>query len=166
MPNEQGPRGDSTNPADAAMPYWEQVVEDMAATADEYREKGWDALEIHPGDVQVRAGDVERTGFELLAPDNEFDPLSEAVDAGDGFDSANVYRANPSGTVYAVVALEDESIETALLFPVYYAPGQHQDLVEMVRSEGEVRTHVRPLDDRRIFTFTHDDPSLFLPDDA
>ncbi|MFB6270635.1 MAG: hypothetical protein ABEH83_11860 [Halobacterium sp.] len=141
---------------------WERVVEDMTATADEYRERGWDAIEIHPGDVMV-ATDDRRTGLEVLAPDDEFDRAAAAVDDSDGFESANVFRAETEGVLYFVVVLEDPSAETALLYPVQYAPGEETDFVEMVEKEGEVRTHVRPLDQRRVLTFTHDDPSLFLP---
>lgn len=166
MSDQPGPPESVDNPAEAAMPYWEQVVEDMAATAAAYREDGWEALEVHPGDVHVSAGDFDRTGFDLLVPDNEFDPVADAVDDGEGFESAEIYRAAPSGTVYVVVALEDAPTETAILFPLYYLPDEHPDFVEMMRSDGEVRTHLRPLDERRIITFTHDEPSLFLPEDG
>jgi hypothetical protein len=147
---------------DATADYWERVVEDMAATANEYREDGWDVVEIHPGDVMVATED-RRSGFEVLAPDDEFDRAAAAVDDSDGLESANVFRAETEGSLFFVVALEDQSTETALLVPLQYVPGEESDFVEMVEEDGEVRTHVRPLDQRRVLTFTHDDPSLFLP---
>ncbi|WP_232700322.1 DUF7529 family protein [Halobacterium wangiae] len=162
MPNDSDPAGEPDNPTADAMPRWEQVVDDMAATAEEYRERGWDAHEIHPGDVAILTGDVDRTGIELLAPDNEFDPAVEAFDEAGGFDNAQVFRGDTAGTVYVVVALEDPDAETAVLFPAYFSPGEHEEFVEMVEEEGEVRTHIRPLDERRVLTFTHEDPSLFL----
>jgi hypothetical protein len=162
-----GPRDTDpgTDPGiDPTTGYWERVVEDMAATADEYRERGWDAVEIHPGDVLV-ATDDRRPGFEVLAPDDEFDRAAAAIDDGDGFESASVFRASTEGSLFLVVVLEDAGTETALLFPLQYAPGEETDFVDMVQEDGVVRTHVRPLDQRRVLTFTHDDPSLFLPED-
>lgn len=170
MPNDPDPVGEPDNPADDAMPRWEQVMEDMAATAEEYRERGWDAHEVHPGDVGLFADpDKEgRTGIDLLAPDNEFDPVAEAFDAADGFESAQVFRADTEGTIYLVVALESEATETVVLLPAYYSPPEHEAFMDMIYADGEVRIHVRPLNERRILTFTHEDPSLFLPngDDA
>lgn len=165
MPDEPDPVGKPDNPAETAMPYWEQVMEDMAATAEEYRSRGWSVQEIHPGDVSIFTGEADRTGIELLAPDNEFDPAAEAFDAAGGFENAQVFRAETEGTVYLVIALEDSANETAVLYPAYYSPGHHDEFVEMIQSEGVVRTHIRPLDQRRILTFTHEDPSLFLPED-
>jgi hypothetical protein len=107
--------------------------------------------------------DRGRTGIELLAPDDEFDDLSTAYDEADGFESAQVFRADPGGSIFLVIALENPGTETVALLPAYYSPVEHNEFVEMIRDEGEVRTHVRPLDERRILTFTHDDPSLFLP---
>lgn len=164
MPREPDPDADADPGIDPTMPHWERVVEDMAATADEYRDRGWDAVEVHPGDV-LAATDDHRSGFELLAPDDEFERVAAAVDDSDGFDSANVFRAATEGTLFFVVVLEDPGTETAILLPAYYAPGENEEFVEMLQTEGEVRTHVRPLDQRRVLTFSHDDPSLFLPDD-
>lgn len=152
-------------PASDTMPYWEQVVDDMAATAEEYRERGWRVVEIHPGDVSVFADAPDRTGIELVAPDDEFDDLAAAFDEVDAFDDAQVLRAATEGTLYAVVVLEDPGTETVTLLPIYYVPGEEEGFVEMMQTEGEVRIHVRPLDERRVLTFTSDDPSLFLPSD-
>ncbi|WP_276272136.1 DUF7529 family protein [Haloarcula litorea] len=163
MPTDPDPTGEPDNPAADVMPYWDQVVEDMAATADEYRDRDWTAREIHPGDVAVRTGDVERTGIELLAPDNEFDPVAAAFDRAGGFGRAEVFRADTGGTIYAVVALEDPETETAVLVPLYFSPGEHEEFVEAARAEGEIRVHVRPLDERRVLTFTIDDPEQVLP---
>jgi hypothetical protein len=166
MTNDPDPVGEPDNPAAEAMPYWEQVVGDMEATAEEYRERGWDAHEVHPGDVGVFADKSKegRTGIDLLAPDNEFDPVAEAFDAADGFENAKVFRADTDNTLFFVVALESEATETAVLLPAYYSPRQHEEFMDMIYADGEVRIHVRPLNERRILTFRHEDPSLFLPD--
>lgn len=160
------PAGEPDNPAASAMPYWERVLEDMEATAAEYRDRGWQVVEIHPGDVAVFSEDAGRTGLELLAAGNEFEELAEAFDAADGFESAQVLRATTEGSVFVVVVLEDDASETAALLPAYYSPGEHENFVEMIQTEGEVRIHVRPLDEHRVLTFTNEEPDLFLPDET
>ncbi|OYR87879.1 hypothetical protein DJ71_05205 [Halorubrum sp. E3] len=40
---------------------WSAVIEDMEATAAEYRERGWTTLELHPGDSVLVDSD-RRTG--------------------------------------------------------------------------------------------------------
>lgn len=165
MTNEPDTTAEPDNPIGDSMPYWQQVLEDMEATAEEYRDRGWQAITVHPGDVAVFSEDLGRTGIELLPPDNEFDDLSAAFDEAGGFESAQVLRAETEGSVYVVVVLEDEPTEAAVLLPAHYSPNEHEGFVDMIRSEGEVRIHVRPLDERRVLTFTHEDPDLFLPEE-
>lgn len=165
MTNDPDPTAESDNSIGDSMPYWQQVMADMEATAEEYRDRGWQAIEVHPGDVAVFSEDLDRTGIELLPPDNEFDELADAFDEAGGFESAQVLRAETEGSVYVVVVLEDEPTETAVLLPAYYSPGQHEDFLDMIQTEGEVRIHVRPLNERRVLTFTNEDPELFLPEE-
>ena len=164
MTNGTGPKTEPDNQLGDGMPYWRQVVEDMEATAEEYRDRGWQAIPIHPGDVAVFSEDLDRTGIELLPPDNEFDELAEAFDEAGGFESAEVLRADTEGSIYVVVVLEDEPTETAVLLPAYYSPPEDEAFVDMIQREGEVRIHVRPLDERRVLTFTHENEELFLPE--
>lgn len=158
------PDSPENNPASEAMPYWERLIEDMEATAEEYRNSGWEAVELHPGDVSVFPGEQGRRGIELLVPDNEFDPMAEAFDAAEGFDSGEVYRASENSILYFLVVMEDESTETAILLPAHYSHRRETDFVEMLQSASDVPIHVRPLNERRILTFAHKDPSLFLPE--
>ncbi|MHB9287641.1 hypothetical protein ACKVMT_11460 [Halobacteriales archaeon Cl-PHB] len=164
MPTDPDPNGEPDNPAGDAMPHWEQVVEDMAATAADYRERGWEAHEVHPGDVGVFAGDVDRTGIELLAPDDEFDAIVDAPGDPAAFERAEVFRAVTGGMVYAVVAIENPAAEVAVLAPLHYSPAEHEEFVAMVDREGELRIHVRPLDERQVLTFRVGDPERLLPE--
>jgi len=166
MPSDRDGVGDPDTLGDDELSHWERVMEDMAATAVEYRERGWDAHEVHPGDVGIFADEDQegRTGIDLLAPDNEFDPVADAFDAADGFEEATVFRADTGSSVFFVVALESAETETAVLLPAYYSPPEHEEFMDKIYADGEVRIHVRPLNERRVLTFTHDDPSLFLPE--
>ena len=158
------PEPEENNPASQAMPYWERLIEDMEVTAEEYRDRGWKAVEVHPGDVSVFPGEQGRRGIELLAPDNEFDPLAEAFDEAEGFDSGEVYRASENSVLYFLVVMEDERAEVVILLPAYYNHRTETDFVEMLQSASDVPIHVRPLNERRILTFAQKDPSLFLPE--
>lgn len=164
--SERDPRGEPEYPAGEDRPNWEQLIEDMAAMSEEYREAGWEALEVHPGDISAFPGEKGRAGIELLAPDNEFDPIEEAFDDTTGFDDADVYRAVESGMVYLLIVLEAPDIETVVLLPAYYSHGNDQAFVEFLEESDEVPVHVRPLDQRRVLTFAHADPTLFLPPDS
>jgi hypothetical protein len=149
--------------ANRVVPVWGRVIEDMEATAEEYREANWTALECHPGDVAAIAEAEDRTGLDILLPDDEFDRIEAAYDEGGAFDSVEVFRAEQSGMVFAVAALENETTETVLLVPLYYDTAKDSEFVEKVEAEDELQIHLRPLDQRRVITFTQTDPEPFLP---
>lgn len=164
--SDHDPRAEPDYPAGEDRPNWEQLIDDMAATADQYREEGWEALEVHPGDISAFPGESGRAGFELLAPDNEFDPVADAFDATSGFEESEVFRAVEAGMVYVLIVLAAPDIETVVLLPAYYSHGNDRAFVEYLEANESVPVHVRPLDQRRVLTFSHADPSLFLPPDS
>lgn len=50
---------------------WNTVVEDAAATTDEYRDVGWEVVEIYPGNIALMSGEhenVDRYGLDLVVP--------------------------------------------------------------------------------------------------
>lgn len=154
--------------ASRVRPVWEQVIDDMAATADEYRDDGWDAIECHPGDVAaIGTAEVERegarTGLDIVVPDDEFERVETAVDGPGAFDEVEVYRGVENRVVFVTVALENEVAETVVLVPAYYDLDQSDAFVEMVRQEACLRLYLRPIDQRRVITFSNSEPALFLP---
>lgn len=166
LPRGGDPRGDVDPAADAVTDHWEALMGDMSELADEYRDRGWDAHEIHPGDITtVTTEDADRRGIDVLAPDNEFDPVEAAVEAGTEFDNATVYRALTNGVLFLLVVLEDEPSETVVLVPAYYSPAEDRAFVQYLNTIDAVQIHVRPLDERTIVTFEASEPSLFLPDE-
>jgi hypothetical protein len=148
-----------------AMSFWEEVLEDMEATAAEYRQEGWEVLEIHPGDVTVRP-EGERIGLDVLVPDDEFDRLQSLVADDVTFDGYQVYRADQEGLVFVVVAMEDAGTETAVVYPAYYDTHQPDtnDMLDHARQEGELRSYLRILQGEYV-EFALEDPSLFVPED-
>ncbi|MFT4890867.1 MAG: hypothetical protein ACI9YT_001788 [Halobacteriales archaeon] len=144
---------------------WDDVLEDMEATAEEYRDEGWQVLEIHPGDVASPDGEEGgRWGLDVLVPDDEFEELEHLIEVEEfAFDESEVYRATGQGLVLLVVAILDHDTEVAVLFPAYYDVNQGRTMIERATGAGEMHTHLRPLDLENVVTFTHDDPSLFMP---
>lgn len=171
--------------------HWERVIDDMAATAEEARNAGTETIELHPGDVttltpasrspdyaqSVGAGEdlggqspegqspegSEEYGFDVIVPGEEFERLRDLV-AEHGFDSYEVFRAEASGVVFAVVALESSDGAAAVFVPTYYEVADVSDLREAAREQGELYTRVRTLSGEEVVTFTHDDPAPFFPE--
>lgn len=167
---QQTDPGMEAGPNVEAMEFWGDIVADMEATAAEYDERGWETLQLHPGDVAVLPGETpegERTakfGFDVLVPDNEFEELEALVTGGVAFDTYEVYKAAAGGLVLLVVAMEDTDEEAVLLYPAYYrvADPDTEKLFDRAREEGVLYSFLRRLDDRHV-ELRHDDPSLFAP---
>lgn len=161
-----GPEGAPT-PVDRVLDHWDEVIADMEATAEEYRRDGWDVVEVHPGDVATATESEahDRWGIDVLVPDNEFPEVERRVDEENGsFGASEVFRAQAGGMVFLVVAMLDERDHQAIVFPAYYDIEQSADVLDRARQEGEVRTHLRTLSEDAVVTFTHEDPSMFLPE--
>jgi len=145
--------------------HWDRAMADMEATAAEYREDGWNVLELHPGDVVALGPDrADRWGLDLLVADDEFDDLVAWVEAeGSRFDACEVYRAESGGVLYLLVAMQDPDADRVVLFPVYYDPSRATGMLSAARDAGEMRIHLHPLATEPVVTFTQSDPSLFAP---
>ncbi|WP_121823649.1 DUF7529 family protein [Halostella salina] len=153
-------RGTDTNVPD----FWDEVVDDMEATAAEYRENGWEPIEVHPGDITPLPPDHERFGLDVLVPDDEFETVSAAVGEPDAeFDSVEVFRASTRGTVFLVVAVEDEASGRVVLVPAFYVVREASEMLEGTRSRGELPIHLRTLSNDEVVTFEPSDPTPLLP---
>lgn len=62
-------------PPDAVMEFWDTFIEDVEATAEEYRESGWDVLELHPGDIAPQPDPLHQS---MTAADEEEETLEDA----------------------------------------------------------------------------------------
>ncbi|MEZ3144600.1 hypothetical protein [Halobaculum sp. MBLA0143] len=160
-----------SHPLAGARDAWEAVVDDMAATAAEYRDAGFETLALHPGDVTVlptpaaAAGDIEidRLGLDVLLPGDEFESLQGAV-ADHEFEAYDAYRAGEGGLVFLVIAMKSVDDSLAVLFPVYYEVSTAQLMLARVADRGEMRTYLRPLDDSERVVFSQSDPENLLPE--
>lgn len=151
------------NPFARLSNHWEDMLADVEATAEEYREQGWETMELHPGDVTAFASEEDDTyGLDVLVPGDEFDELEAVVEGGASFDSYQVFRGEGSGLVLLLIAMEDGENELAVLFPAYFDPSESEEMRAAALAEGTMYSHVRPLDKRNVVTFAHDEPALFF----
>jgi hypothetical protein len=145
---------------------WDQVVEDMAATAEDYRGEGWETVELHPGDVTLLLPredvDTETYGFDLLVPDDEFETLREHV-AERAFDAYEVLRAEANEVVFCVVVLKSNDGEVAVLAPMFYDMEDAALLRTAADEQGHLVTAVRRLRNDQSVVFEHADPDPFFP---
>ncbi|MCG1001845.1 MULTISPECIES: hypothetical protein [Halobacterium] len=145
----------TTQPTDQG---WQAVVEDMAATADAYRERGWTTLELHPGD-SVLVDSESRTGLDVLLPGDEYEDLEALADDA-SFTDVDVFRASEGTTTYLLVVEKDPDSETAVFVPAYYDESSAEKL-DTVRANGELRLFCRRLNDDYV-EFVHENVAPFL----
>lgn len=144
---------------------WDVLLEDLAATAGEYRDEGWETLELHPGDVTALSGEFgDRVGLDVLIPDDEYRDLESWFDAGLTVDGYEVYREVVEGVVLLLVVVRDDDAERAVLFPAYYDldDDRARALFDRVDRTGTLHTYLRRLSGAFV-ELRHDDPALFAP---
>jgi len=139
---------------------WQAVIDDMAAMADEYEDRGWTTLELHPGD-SVLVDSEARTGLDVVLPGPEYEDLEALVDDR-SFTDVSVFRAEDGGMVYLLIVEEDPDDETAAFVPAYYDPAGSQDKLETIQDDDQLRLFCRRLDNDYV-EFVHTDPTPFLP---
>lgn len=160
-----------THPLAGATDLWEDVIDDLEATAREYEADGWETVVCHPGDVTplptttalVNGVDVDRIGLDLLVPGNEYEQLAEAVE-GVSFDEYDAFRAESGSLVFLVVVMKGDD-GTAVCFPIYYDADDAEIMLKRAYEGGQLRTYLRPLDDSERVVFAHGDPERLAPTD-
>jgi len=150
--------GPTAEPAESG---WQAVIDDMAATADAYRDRGWTTLEVHPGD-SVLVDSAFRTGLDVVLPDPEYEEL-EALAADTDFTDVDVFRAQDGTTTYLLVAEKDPNSKTVVFVPAYYDHASSANKVDSIRTDGALRLFCRRLNDDYV-AFVHDDVTLFFDD--
>ena len=154
-PAEGGPTNQPTEQG------WQAVLEDMAATAEAYRDRGWTTLELHPGD-SVLVDSEFRTGLDVVLPGDEYEDL-EAVAADATFADVDVFQAATDTTTYLLVVEKDPDSETAVFVPAYYDTASSAEKLDTIRENGELRLFCRRLNDDYV-EFVHENVDPFLPE--
>lgn len=145
---------------------WEDVIADTEATAADYRDEGWETVELTVGDVTAlptgHPKGVDAIGLDVLVPGDEFAALQSLVE-GASFDDFEAYRAETAGYVLLVIVMRDAETRTAVFIPAYYAVADAEEMIEAAREAGEIHTYVRPLSDDAAVVFDHGDVDPLLP---
>lgn len=165
FPKDSGPRGEEMA-GNEVVGFWTRVMEQMAETAGEYRTRGWEVIEVHPGDVTPMSPeeDSSRWGLDVLVPDDELEQVRQAVEPDHAeFDEWEVFGTTAGGFVLLLLTIKDTSRDLVVFVPVYYRITDSVGIRTTARERGKIHTHLRPLTREPIITFTHDDPVLFFP---
>ncbi|MFC7072947.1 hypothetical protein ACFQJ7_13260 [Halovenus rubra] len=145
--------------------FWQDLLDDTAATAAEYESEGWTVHTLSPGDVTAVYDREGPDRLSVLVPDAEFEETQNLVDTGT-FDTVEVYRKTVSSVVFLLVVEQDSESETAIMLPVYYNTVSDSEFSDVIQKNEEILLHVHPLDNDDGVTFAHEDISPFLPDAA
>ena len=137
---------------------WERVTDEADTLAADYRERGWEALVVRPGDVTVVDQD-DYFGLDVLAPDSTYDQVRSLVDANT-FDRSHVYREDGEALTYFVCVFEAE--EVVLVVPAYAGTADLDQLHPRARETGEMQLHIRPLEYVERSTLRVSDPGPFF----
>ena len=149
---------------ESASEGWRQLVDEAEEQAEEYRDRGWTAMVVHPGDITPVDTD-DQFGLNALAPDSEYDRVRSLV-AGHTFDRSHVYRRTDGDLRFFLCAFEATEDEVAVLVPAYVAETDLEMLFPRARETGEMRVLVRPLEHEERATLTVADPDLFFDPEA
>jgi hypothetical protein len=137
---------------------WEDFMADLEATAEEYREDGYEVLPIHSADVVPVAKDL---ALDVLAPGDEFEQL-EALVADVEVDTYSVFDAQEGGVTFALVVAEDTDAEVAVPIPVFFYENVREGLGTMASEAGRLDIQVRPLSDESRVVFTIEEPAILF----
>jgi len=142
---------------------WQDLLADAEATAEEYREDGWETHLLTPGDVTPRYDSEEPYGLDVLVPESEFE-LVDGLREETTFESSDVYAQTIGPIVFLLTAELTTGANTAVLVPAYFNHVNDADLLAAA-AEGEgMRLHLRSLGSDHRVTFIHEDHTLFEPD--
>lgn len=143
---------------EAVSANWDVVIEEATEQAEQYREDGWEAVVVHPGDVTAVFDDP--LGLDVLASRTEFERVQSLAESHT-FDRSHVYRRD-GGVVFVLTVFEATADSVAVFVPTYVSKEDLDQLFDRARAADELPIHVRPLSDDARVTFVIDDPDLFF----
>jgi len=145
---------------ESASEAWYQLVDEAEKQAEEYHDRNWTAMVVHPGDITPVDTD-EQFGLNALAPDSEYDRVRSLV-ASHTFDRSHVYRRTDGDLRFFLCVFESTADEVAVLVPAYVTETELEMLFPRARETGEIHVLVRPLEYGERATLTVADPDLLF----
>ena len=129
-------------PEDASATWW-RLLDEAEELAEGYRDRGWTATVVHPGDVTA-VDTSDYLGLSVLAPDSEYDRVRSLAETHT-LDRSEIYRLADGGLTYLVCVFADDGRNTALVVPAYVTQPDLDRLYPRVQQTGAMSLHVRPL---------------------
>lgn len=162
VPSQDMPEspGGETPPNMNAADGWQNVITEMEATAETYRDRGWTAVELHPGD-SILVDSAERLGLDVVLPGDEYETIETTVAAYE-FSDVEVFRAVRKGMVYLLIAERAPGAQAVIFVPAYYALQGTETARETIRDKDELTLFCRRLTDTYVL-FNHTEVDPFLP---
>ena len=142
--------------------FWGDLLDDVEATADEYREEGWEAHALRVGDVTALYDTDKPYGLDVLVPESAFDLVADLTDDA-AVETGAVYARTTGPTVFLLIVETFPAEDTAVLIPAYYNHATDGELLDVAAEGGGMRVHIRSLGSDHRITFTHEDHTLFAP---
>lgn len=159
--NREASGGRARNPTE----FWDRVVGEAESVAASYREAGWDATALHPGETTpvpaMGGGGADEYGLSVLVPPGEFETVVE-IEERTTLGEVDIRLVGRGETVSLVVAFRASDAGRAVVVPAYYGRGEAAPMLDRASAAGEMRVLVRSPDDGPV-VLRHDDPGAWTP---
>jgi len=142
---------------------WKRVLDDMEATADEYKQEGWTAVMLHPGSVQplLPSEASQKYGIDIVVPVSEYEETRKVVSDRDDEAQIEVLCNRYSETLFSMLVYRFESDQQAILCPFYLSGQDSIDLLELAINEECLPVYIRSLSETPI-KVSLDDPEVLV----
>lgn len=137
---------------------WSAFMDDLHTTAEEYRDRGYEVVEIHTGDVVALP---DNAAIDILAPGDEFETLQTLMNDFE-IDEYSVFTADVGSSRFVLVIAEDHDQQAAVCCPLFIHGPKSQAIKQRALAAGFIQIQIRPLSDDDHVVFTIDNPSLLF----
>lgn len=151
--------------ADGDPDAWQRMVEEMELLAEDRRDTGWRVLTITAGDTTPEPPEIgtrNRFGLVYIVPDNIESKLTTMLNDSN-FEKYQFYRTDLQNRAFVLTELLDSDTNDAIFVAGSYDRGREQALVNAVKAEEAIYTHLQKLDGTVLMTVEHMDYSKFFP---
>lgn len=155
--------------ADVHRNAWEETIEEMNASADEYAADGWETHAVAALNTAAVSRDEAAAaradigwGLVHTIPDNFVDGFADAVDRG-AFPEYDVFRRLVDGRVFHLLVLRDPDERLALFVAGNYPLQGAEGCIAAAKDEEGLQSWLRGTDGTVAGTFRHAEPSKFFP---
>lgn len=151
--------------ADRDRDAWQRTLKEMELLAEDRRKESWRVLTIAAGDTTpepLGTGTRERFGLVYIVPGNIESKLTTMINDSK-FERYQFYRNNLENRAFVLTELFDSDTNDVILIAGSYDRSREQALIDTVKTEETMYTHLQKLDGTVLMTAEHMDYSKFFP---